>query len=107
MNKDISSYAKVYKNFLDRETCLQTIEQTKSVNFEQHKFYNHGTGWSGERSGNQELESFTDVNFDVSNSKLIIDKLWHAIKKYTLDEARKAHEDLESRILTGPAVILP
>ena len=28
-------------------------------------------------------------------------------KKYTLDDARKAHEDLEGRRLTGPAVILP
>ena len=28
-------------------------------------------------------------------------------KKYSLDEARKAHEDLEARKLTGPAVIIP
>ena len=28
-------------------------------------------------------------------------------KKYSLDEAQKAHEDLEGRKLTGPAVILP
>jgi NADPH2:quinone reductase len=28
-------------------------------------------------------------------------------RKYTLDDARKAHEDLEGRKLTGPAVILP
>ena len=28
-------------------------------------------------------------------------------KKYSLDEAKKAHEDLEGRKLTGPAVILP
>ncbi len=28
-------------------------------------------------------------------------------KKYALDDARKAHEDLEGRKLTGPAVILP
>ena len=85
MNKDITSYAKVYKNFLDREICLQTIEQTKAVNFQQHTFYNHSTGENIPKSGNKELESFTDLNFDVSNSKLIIDKLWHAIKKYTLD----------------------
>ncbi len=28
-------------------------------------------------------------------------------RKYSLDEAKKAHEDLESRLLTGPAVIKP
>ena len=28
-------------------------------------------------------------------------------KKYSLDEVRQAHEDLEGRLLTGPAVIIP
>ena len=28
-------------------------------------------------------------------------------KKYTLDDVRQAHEDLEGRMLTGPAVIIP
>ena len=28
-------------------------------------------------------------------------------KKYKLDEAQKIHEELESRLLTGPAVIIP
>jgi len=28
-------------------------------------------------------------------------------KKYSLDEVKQAHEDLEGRLLTGPAVIKP
>ena len=28
------------------------------------------------------------------------------VKKYSLSEARKAHEDLEARKLKGPAIIL-
>ena len=28
-------------------------------------------------------------------------------KKYSLNEVKKAHEDLEARLLTGPVVILP
>ena len=28
-------------------------------------------------------------------------------KRYPLSEARKAHEELEARLLTGPAVIIP
>ena len=28
-------------------------------------------------------------------------------KKYTLDDVRQAHEDLEGRLLTGPAIIIP
>ena len=28
-------------------------------------------------------------------------------KRYSLDDAKKAHEELEARLLTGPAVIIP
>ena len=28
-------------------------------------------------------------------------------KKYSLNEVKKAHEELEARLLTGPAVIIP
>ena len=28
-------------------------------------------------------------------------------KKYSLSDTKKAHEELEARILTGPAVIIP
>ena len=28
-------------------------------------------------------------------------------KKYLLSDAKKAHEELEARVLTGPAVIIP
>ena len=28
-------------------------------------------------------------------------------KKYSLSDAKKAHEELEARLLTGPAVIIP
>ena len=49
-----------------------------------------------EESAKKVFEAVLDKKFTIKISK-----------KYTLDEARKAHEDLESRILTGPAVILP
>ena len=28
-------------------------------------------------------------------------------KRYSLEDAKKAHEELEARLLTGPAVIIP
>ena len=28
-------------------------------------------------------------------------------KRYSLDDVKKAHEELEARLLTGPAVIIP
>ncbi len=51
-----------------------------------------------------ELEESAKKVFEaVLNGKFKIE----ISKKYTLDDVRKAHEDLEGRKLTGPAVILP
>ena len=49
-----------------------------------------------EESAKKVFEAVLDKKFTIEISK-----------KYTLDEVRKAHEDLEGRKLTGPAVILP
>jgi len=52
----------------------------------------------------EELEQSAKKVFDaVLNNKFKVE----ISKKYSLDEAKKAHEDLEARKLTGPAVILP
>ena len=49
------------------------------------------------------LESATKVFDAVLSGKFKID----ISKKYSLDEVKQAHEDLEGRLLTGPAVIKP
>ena len=85
MNTDIRDYARVYKGFLDQDTCITAINQSKNVMFKQHTFYNHERGDYRTMSGDQELDVFTDNKFDVDISRLIIDKLWNAIKQYTLD----------------------
>jgi len=52
----------------------------------------------------EELEESAKKVFDaVLSNKFKVE----ISKKYSLDEAQKAHEDLEARKLTGPAVILP
>jgi NADPH2:quinone reductase len=52
----------------------------------------------------QELEESAKKVFDaILSGKFKVD----ISKKYSLDEVKKAHEDLEGRKLTGPAVILP
>jgi NADPH2:quinone reductase len=52
----------------------------------------------------EELEESAKKVFDaVLSNKFKVE----ISKKYSLDEAQKAHEDLEGRKLTGPAVILP
>ena len=49
------------------------------------------------------LESAKKVFDAVTSGKFKIE----ISKKYSLDEVKQAHEDLEGRLLTGPAVIKP
>ena len=52
----------------------------------------------------KELEDSAAKVFDAILSKKIKIEI---SKKYSLAEARKAHEELEARLLKGPAVIIP
>ena len=52
----------------------------------------------------EELVESTKKVFDaVLSGKFKIE----IFKKYYLSDAKKAHEELEARLLTGPAVIIP
>jgi Zn-dependent alcohol dehydrogenases len=52
----------------------------------------------------KELEEAAEKVFEaISKGKFKVE----ISKKYSLDEVRKAHEDLEGRKLLGPAIILP
>ena len=52
----------------------------------------------------KELEDSTTKVFDaILSGKIKIE----ISKKYSLSDAKKAHEELEARLLTGPAVIIP
>ena len=52
----------------------------------------------------KELVESAEKVFDAILSKKFTVKI---SKKYPLDEAVQAHKDLEARLLTGPAVIIP
>ena len=52
----------------------------------------------------KELEDSATKVFDAILSEKIKVEVF---KKYSLNEVKKAHEDLEARLLTGPVVILP
>ena len=78
-NRSLTHYSKLYKNFLDEKTCNDTIDQIKSINFQQHQFYDSKSDTMHSRSGNKEL----DVSWDnVRNTKVIMDKLWHQLHTY-------------------------
>ena len=52
----------------------------------------------------KELEDSAAKVFDaILSGKIKVE----VFKKYSLSEVKKAHEDLEARLLTGPVVILP
>ena len=52
----------------------------------------------------EELEKSAKMVFDA----VLSGKIQVAVsRKYKLSEARQAHIDLENRVLTGPAVIIP
>ena len=81
MNKNLLSYAKKYEGFLDKDLCQRTIDQIKKheKEFIQHIFYDNSTEISKPLSGEQEL----DISYlDIPESKEIMDKLWHGIKRY-------------------------
>jgi len=55
-------------------------------------------------STNEELNEASKVLFEkISSGKVKIE----IFKKYKLDDVVQAHIDLESRKITGPAVIIP
>ena len=89
MNTDIRDYARVYKGFLDQDTCITAINQSKNVMFKQHTFYNHERGEHSPMSGDQELDVFTDNKFDVDISRLIIDKLTFNLKSQKILKKNK------------------
>ena len=52
----------------------------------------------------EELDEAAKKVFDAILSKKFKIKY---LKKYSLKDAAQAHKDLEARVLTGPAVIIP
>tara|TARA_X000000368_G_C23010422_1_gene703212 strand:+ start:1072 stop:1650 length:579 start_codon:yes stop_codon:yes gene_type:complete len=86
VNYDLRSYVKVYKKFLNKETCEDTLIQLKQIEFTQHQFYDHSKGKTEPRSGKYELDYFTDYNNNkVKNSNFLIENIWHGIKQYQTD----------------------
>jgi NADPH2:quinone reductase len=55
-------------------------------------------------STREELDEASNIMFEKITSRKVKIKIF---KKYKLDQVVKAHEDLESRKILGPAVILP
>jgi predicted 2-oxoglutarate/Fe(II)-dependent dioxygenase YbiX len=81
MKKNLESYVKKYSNFLDKKFCNETIKQIKNLNWEEHKFYISKTKTNINVSKHQELENL--INPENKNTDVIMEKIWHVVKKYT------------------------
>jgi len=79
MEKNLEKYVSIYKDFLSTEICDTTIDQLKSVEWKTNVFYNPST--DKKELPDNGLEN--DYSFDdISNNKVIMDKLWHVINDY-------------------------
>jgi len=81
MNKDITSYIKVYKNFLDKEVCENAIKELEMVEWQMHQFYD------SKNKIYSSTEKELSVYFNSINLKpYFMQKTWCAIEKYILKD---------------------
>jgi predicted 2-oxoglutarate/Fe(II)-dependent dioxygenase YbiX len=80
MDRDLSSYVVVLENWIDEESCKQTIREMQNANWQQHTFYNAMDGSYNTRSGSKEL----DVAYGrgLSTQPYIMQRIWDAYKEY-------------------------
>jgi predicted 2-oxoglutarate/Fe(II)-dependent dioxygenase YbiX len=79
MEKNLEFYIKSYP-LLDKKTCKKIIKDIKSINWNQHKFYDVKNNSHQTRSGNKEL----DTGYSQAPTKdLIMEKIWEAYFNYT------------------------
>ena len=85
MDKNLTSYCKVYHDWLDASVCEQTIKELKvseESSWSQHEFYNVKEDASAPISGNQEL----DISFmPVSTRGTLMQRVWDGFLKYNID----------------------
>lgn len=87
MDKNLSSYVRVYSGFLDNEFCKETVEQLKNAEFNEHKFYLHGGADNAQDLVSYEKE--LSVSWDtIPNYNTIQDKLWKAIYRYIVEDTQ-------------------
>jgi hypothetical protein len=81
MSKDITTYLKIYPNWLDEDKCKQTIEDLDMCgHWEKHVFYNAITNSEHPLSGDNELEvTWTNL---VRTREYIMQRIWDALNEY-------------------------
>jgi len=93
MNTNLEFYVKKVSNFLDKEFCNEVIQNIQSLNWQQHNFTRFdikNKKWDQTKlSGEQELDTTYADDKNSKHSDIIMEKLWHEIKKYQNDYQHK------------------
>jgi len=85
MNKDLTTYVKVYHNFISKDICERTVkelETSSSEEWHRHTFYNSITRMNDNVSGDRELD-FAELNFKTKD--VLMKLVWNGFVKYLTD----------------------
>jgi hypothetical protein len=77
MNKNLSSYVLVLKDWIDKETCEQTVREIENVPWHKHAFYDVVEG--PQKSSHDELDILWH---NPSTQFHIMKRVWCALKEY-------------------------
>lgn len=80
MNKDLTSYVRIYNNFIDANFCQETVSQLTQIEFQRHTYYNNVEDKFV--SFDKELSTSYEP---INNTKPLSDKIWHGIQQYIDD----------------------
>ena len=79
MNKNITQYLKIYKDWLSPEVCQQTVDELEKVQaeFQTHQFYDVTT--NSNHSYDKELSVAWS---EVTHKNYIMKRIWDGLQKY-------------------------
>ena len=77
INTDLRYYVKHFKSYIDENLCDTLVNEIKTIEFKEHRFYDVHTGEEKPRSGSQELSM---SNEDCPSRSILTDRMWYAIR---------------------------
>lgn len=78
----IKDYIKVYKNFLDKDVCKETVKELSATDcvYKENTFYNvRSNTYVNEH--NDDLDVVSD-DYELKNKQIILDRLWFLLNEY-------------------------
>lgn len=82
MNKDLTSYVKVYNNWFDKEKCVETIRDIQNKEWHRHEFHYPSENTFITVNGEKELDITND---SCLTSDYLHKRAWDGIHRYITD----------------------